>query len=277
MVRPMLLSKYGWYPENKTECEKTIEKLINPDLYIEGKIPISGICPHAGWYFSGEIAVNVIRILKEKNGDVKNIVIFGGHLSEMNLPILETFEYAETPFGTLKSNKQIIELLKNHPYIQTVPYLQDNTIEILLPIVHYFFGNKITIAGIYLPPNLKIIDILKVLYNEFKEDTLFIGSTDLTHYGPNYGFFHNDSSLTPVEWVKNVNDKNFIELLLKMDEKEAIIHALKNKSACSAGAAVGALLIAKMAQVKSGTLLAYSTSYDKHKNSSFVGYAGILF
>ena len=62
-----------------------------------------------------------------------------------------------------------------------------------------------------------------------------------------------------------------------MKEKEAIDYALKNKSACSAGAALGAVIVAKSAGVNSGKLIGYSTSYDKHKSASFVGYTGILY
>ena len=70
MIRPMALSINGWYPSDKVECKKQIESLINEDLFIEGKTPISAVSPHAGWYFCGEIAVNVIRILKEKKKDI---------------------------------------------------------------------------------------------------------------------------------------------------------------------------------------------------------------
>jgi AmmeMemoRadiSam system protein B len=37
------------------------------------------------------------------------------------------------------------------------------------------------------------------------------------------------------------------------------------------------MLAAKQAGVTTGNLLGYSTSYEKHKKSSFVGYAGILY
>lgn len=277
MLRPMILAMNGWYPANKDECSKEIEKMINPDMFIEGRNPISAVVPHAGWYFCGELSVNCIRVLKEKNGEIKNVFIFGGHLTELNLAILETFDYAQTPFGKLKNNNDILNELKNNQMIQTVDYLNDNTIEILLPIVNYFFGDKVTITAIYLPPNLKIKDLISDIYKKYGKNSVFIGSTDLTHYGPNYSFYHTDNSLSGIDWVTKVNDKNYINLLLEMKEEEALKYALQNKSACSAGAALGALLIGKMNGVKSGKLLGYNSSYEKHKSSSFVGYTGILY
>jgi AmmeMemoRadiSam system protein B len=277
MPRPMLLSYSGWYPSSNQSCEKIIIRFIDEEKFIEGKIPISCIVPHAGWYFCGELSVNCIRILKEKNGDIDNVIIFGGHLSELNLPILETFDYAETPFGKLKNNQQILNYFKDNEHIQKIDYLQDNTIEVLLPIVHYFFGDDITITAIYLPPNVKIKNLIEDLYQKFGQRSVFIGSTDLTHYGPNYNFFHNDKNIDPINWVKTVNDKQYIDLLINMKGEESINYALKNKSACSSGAAFGALTAGQLAKAKSGTMIGYSTSYDKHKDSSFVGYTGIMY
>jgi len=273
----MILAQNGWYPLSQDECKKEIKKYINEKIFIEGKNPVSCVVPHAGWYFCGELSVNTIRILKEKNGDIKHIFIFGGHLSESNMPILETFDYADTPFGKLKNNIEVLTFFENNPNIQRIEFLQDNTIEVLLPIVKYFFGERITVTAIYLPPNARIKNLIDELYDKFGNYSVFIGSTDLTHYGFNYNFFHKDKNIDPVTWVKTVNDKKYIELLLKIQGDESIEYAIKNKAACSSGAAFGALTAAKIKGVKNGTLIGYSTSYDKHKDSSFVGYAGIIF
>lgn len=277
MLRPMNLAMSGWYPNSKDACKNEIEKLIDQKIFIDHKIPISAVVPHAGWYFCGHLSVNCIRVLKEKNGTIENVFIFGGHLSEVNLAVVESFEYAQTPFGNLKNSQDVINFLKNEDKVQFVDFLYDNTIEILLPIVYYFFGPDVSISTIYLPPHMKIKELIEKIFKNFGKHSVFIGSTDLTHYGPNYGFIHHDKELEPVEWVKKVNDKKYIDLLIEMKDKESLEYALKNKSACSSGAALGAMLIAKHAGVTSGNLMGYSTSYDKHKNSSFVGYAGILY
>ena len=78
-------------------------------------------------------------------------------------------------------------------------------------------------------------------------------------------------------WVKTINDKKYIDLLMELKAEESLSYALKNKSACSSGAAFGAIIAAKKRNVKIGNLISYNTSYDKHKDTSFVGYAGILY
>jgi len=275
MPRPMILSLNGWYPSSPGSCAKEIEKLIDKKLDVD-IIPISAVVPHAGWYFCGRWAVNCIRILKEKTENVKNVFIFGGHLSQKDLPVLETFDFAETPFGELRNNREVITFLKKNEEIEIANFIQDNTIEVLLPIVKYFFP-EVAISAIYLPPNTYTLEFAENLYDNFGANSVFIGSTDLTHYGPNYGFYHDDKKMTAIDWVKNINDKQFIELLLKMKLEESLEHALKNRSACSSGAALGAAMAAKKAGKTEGKLLGYSTSYDIRKDESFVGYSGILF
>jgi MEMO1 family protein len=276
MPRPMLLAVNGWYPSSRLSCTKEIEKFIDHNIFIDSRNPVSAIVPHAGWYFCGKWAVNCIKILFEKNDRIKNVFVFGGHLSVQSLPILETFDFAETPLGNLANNQDVIEFLKTDKDVHTANFIQDNTIEVLLPIIRYYFGD-IKVTAIYLPPNLKTIKLVEKIYDNFHKDSVFIGSTDLTHYGSNYNFYHHDKNITAIDWVRNINDKNYIDLLLSMKGEESMNYANSNKSACSSGAALGAVIIAKKAGIKSGKLIGYSTSYDLHPDESFVGYAGIIY
>ena len=52
---------------------------------------------------------------------------------------------------------------------------------------------------------------------ELKVSILVFGSTDLTHYGPNYGWSPKGYGPEAVKWVKEVNDKKFIDQALKLD------------------------------------------------------------
>jgi hypothetical protein len=80
-----------------------------------------------------------------------------------------------------------------------------------------------------------------------------------------------------VEWVKQENDRGFVDRALKMDAEGLLKHALENDSACSAGAAISAMATCKALGSDKGVLLDYYTSYDIMPDDSFVGYAGILY
>ena len=104
-----------------------------------------------------------------------------------------------------------------------------------------------------------------------------VGSTDLTHYGPAYGFMPAGGGEKAEKWVKGTNDKAFIEALLDMNCEAALSLGLKKGSACSAGAAVAALGFALEMGATDARLLEYATSLDVRQDDSFVGYAALAF
>jgi AmmeMemoRadiSam system protein B len=240
---------------------------------------LGGVVPHAGWYFSGKLATRVFFSLKLKN-KAEVVVLYGGHLSTKDLPHIVTEEACETPFGDIEVHSHFVKnLMKNMDMKKESPTSGDNTIEIQLAMVKYFFPEAKLVA-IRSPLSLKAETLGKVVADIAKVEKisiLTIGSTDLTHYGPNYGFFKKGIGPVSVEWVKKENDKGFIEQALKMDTAGILKHALANDSACSAGAVVSAMSTCKALGVEKGTLLDYYTSYDIMPDNSFVGYAGIIY
>jgi AmmeMemoRadiSam system protein B len=271
----------GWYPADKKECQREIES------YLEGWSPsphqlsqgFGGIIPHAGWYFSGKLAARVFHTLKLKR-KVEVVVLYGGHLSTEDFPRAVMEEACETPFGDIEIHTDFVKsLMKRIDIKKESPTSGDNTIEIQLAMVKYFFPGAKLVA-IRSPLSLKADALGREVAEVAKEvgsSILAIGSTDLTHYGPNYGFLKKGIGPASVEWVKEENDRGFIDRALKMDAAGLLKHALENDSACSAGAAISAMATSKAMGAEKGILLDYYTSYDVMPDDSFVGYAGILY
>jgi len=271
----------GWYPVDKKECQREIES------YIEGWSPsqlqltkgLGGIVPHAGWYFSGKLAARVLYSLKLKS-KVEVMVLYGGHLSTEDPPRVVTEEAWETPLGDIEIHTSFIkDLMKSIEVRKENPTSGDNTVEIQLAMMKYFFPEAKLVA-IRSPLSLKAEILGKEVAEIAKKagiSILAIGSTDLTHYGPNYGFLNKGIGPASVEWVKKENDKGFIDRALKMDISGLLKHALENDSACSAGAVISAMATSKAMGAEKGMLLDYYTSYDIMPDDSFVGYAGILY
>lgn len=271
----------GWYSVDKKECQRDIESYLegwSPSQLPPGK-GLGGIVPHAGWYFSGKLAAKVFHTLKLKS-KAEVIVLYGGHLSTEDLPRIVTEDVCETPFGDIEIHANFIKnLMRTVEMRKESPTSGDNTIEIQLAMVKYFFPEAKLVA-IRSPLSLKAETLGKEVAEIAKKEgisILAIGSTDLTHYGPNYGFLNKGIGPTSVEWVKKENDKGFVDRALKMDTSGLLKHALENDSACSAGAAVSAMATCKALGAEKGILLDYYTSYDIMPDDSFVGYAGILY
>ena len=271
----------GWYPVDAKECRREMEAFLEgwePPASMPG-VGLGGIVPHAGWYFSGKLAARVYSTIKSKR-EADLVVLYGGHLEGGNLPQIITEETWETPFGEIAIHCDFLEtLMRKVDTKKESPASGDNTIEVQLAMIKYFFPSAKLLA-IRSPHSKEAVGLGKKVAELAKEkgiSLIAIGSTDLTHYGPNYGFVARGVGQPAVEWVKNENDYGFVAEALKMNAEGLLDHAAKHSSACSAGAAGSAIATCKALGAKQGKLIDYYTSYDVMPDSSFVGYAGIVY
>jgi MEMO1 family protein len=272
----------SWYPGSASGCEKEINKFLKEKTIplSLGRSPVGGIVPHAGWFFSGSIACNVIKALDDSPPDV--VAIFGMHLHPSSPCYLMKEGAWDTPFGKIFIDETIAgELAKKFPFIieTTDNYTHDNTIELQLPFIKYFFKDT-KIIPIGVPPTKKSLEIgisAVKLANHYGVSIKIIGSTDLTHYGLNYGFTPKGTGQSALDWVQNENDRRLIDKMLGMEPEAILQEALTSQNACCAGAAATALAAGKQLGAKNAQAIAYATSYDKSPGDSFVGYVGILF
>jgi len=273
----------SWYPGSEYECRAKIEDFSSSCVRCPsgGAGMLGGIVPHAGWIYSGQVAFNVIKCMKEDiEPDI--FVIFGRHLypGSGNFIMLEG-SWA-TPLGDLEIAGDLAERLASE-FKFTVEtssrYEQDNTIELQLPFIKYLFPD-VKILPVGVPPAVTSIGIgerLAEIAEDIGQKILVLGSTDLTHYGYNYGYTPKGTGKEAVDWVKNENDKKMIDLMLAMDAEGIITESLMNSNACCSGAVAAAVAAVKRMGAKRGEKLIYTTSYDISPSSSFVGYAGIIY
>ena len=273
----------SWYPGNRSDCRRAIEAFSEACLPCPGEVKnvVGGIVPHAGWFYSGQIACNVIKCLDRKSSP-DTCIIFGRHLHPGSSNYIMKEGQWDTPLGDLEIDSELAaRLAEEFPFtVETsTRYEQDNTIELQLPFLKYFFP-QIKILPIGLPPKMNSITIAgrtAQISRELGRTAIVLGSTDLTHYGYNYGYAPKGVGEEAIEWVKNENDKRVVDLMVNMDEKGVIEEALESHNACCSGAAGAAIAAAKALGANKGKEIVYSTSYDIRPDSSFVGYVGIVF
>jgi len=187
----------------------------------------------------------------------------------------------ETPLGNIKiDNELALKISKKHDFFIETPvrFEDDNTVELQLPFVKYFFPDSLLVP-IGAPPIQKSLELAKKIAHlciEMGRSVVVIGSTDLTHYGPKYGFMPAGTGDSALKWSRQ-NDEKIIEKMVKMDSQETIKEGLRNHNACCPGAIASATCMLKELGAKEGEVLMYATSYDKSPASSFVGYVGIVY
>jgi AmmeMemoRadiSam system protein B len=155
----------------------------------------------------------------------------------------------------------------------------ENAFELQYPFIRYFFPNsKIVVMGVAPSSFAAVIGDMTV--NEalkMSRKIRIIGSTDMSHYGPNFGFTPAGTGEKAVEWVRNTNDRSAIDAMLAMNEEEIIKQGLTKHNMCCPGAAAATAVAAKKLGAAQGVELAYASSYEKSASPSFVGYSGILY
>lgn len=273
----------SWYPKTPTACEREIRTFLEEGSPTGpgGRRFVGGIVPHAGWRFSGSIACSVIHLLsREDPPDV--IAVFGMHLHPGSPFYMMTEGAWETPFGDIPVASDLASALaaRFRFNIETpTRFTPDNTIELQLPFIKYFFKN-VRVVTIGAPPVEKtsaVAETLVLLSQEMGLSLKVVGSTDLTHYGINYGFMPRGSGPDALRWVTDENDRRFIDAVLAMDPPAVVREGVMHHNACCAGAVASAVAAAKFLGADRAETVAYATSHDKHPDESFVGYVGIVF
>jgi hypothetical protein len=267
----------GWYPGSKSGCINEIESFVAGVKPLpSGTKVYGGMMPHAGWYFSGKLAARVFY-LNAQVTQPQVVCIFGGHLGGNSPPLLVNEDAWETPLGEVPLATEFYKPLLAKMAMQP-EYPGDNTIEVNMPLIKHFFPQSQVLAVRSPQSNtaLKLGEAVAEVARELGKTILFFGSADLTHYGPNYGWAPKGYGAAAVKWVKEVNDKRFMDAVLKLDAMAAVNAANQDQSSCSAGAPAAAIAAAQKMGATKALLVDYYTSYDVMPGDSFVGYGGVV-
>jgi AmmeMemoRadiSam system protein B len=183
-----------------------------------------------------------------------------------------------TPLGDIMMDGELRDALRREIPGGPDRY-RDNTVEVQLPMIRYFFP-RARLLWIRLPAepaSFEAGSCLARLGESLKRNLVVLGSTDLTHYGYNYDFYPRGTGKEALEWSR-ANDAAFIGAVRRGDPREVLDRAEGDRSACSAGAVLGALGFARAVNASGAELLAYGTSAGiagTDVPDSFVGYAGL--
>ena len=268
----------GWYPHDKHKIEEFLKPFESSDSPTIRDSP-AAIAPHAGWYYSGVPAAIAVSALDR---EAETVAVIGGHLPAGMPILLAEEEGVKTPLGTMKIDQKLLAEFKKQVSARPDRY-QDNTVEVLLPMVHHFFP-RAGLLWLRFPAEMSSFQAGKLLAEsagKLGRRIAVLASADLTHYGENYGFSPKGRGKSALEWVEKVNDANFITAVLDGDPSRALKHAGEDSSSCSAGAVLGAMGFAAFLGKTKTRLLDYRTSAavadDDEIPGSFVGYATISF
>jgi AmmeMemoRadiSam system protein B len=260
-----------WYPRGREALLRRLE----PYQDASSLAAVAAVAPHAGWDYCLPLAVLSAAAL-ERNAET--VVVLGGHLPAGEPPLFAEEDALETGLGPMPIDQELRRDLREAVGGRGDSYL-DNTVEVLIPLARYFFPHA-QVLWVRLPADLSAYEAGRVLAekaNALGRRLVVLGSTDLTHYGPAYGFSPQGTGEKAHAWVREVNDAAFINAVKRGEASAILKRAREDFSACSAGAVLGALAFAQSRGIDRAELLAYHTSVAASGGipASFVGYASL--
>ncbi len=283
-----------FYPAQPQKCRQEVARLFDAagEAYASGTSLVAGLAPHAGWAYSGAVAAGVFKAMAASRGaeappDV--IVLFGGvHRHRSGETALFAGGRWETPVGPVEVDARLAERILGHTnLIADDPYAHESehSLEVQLPLLLHLFP-KAKIVPLMVPPMPTAAEVGRSVAGTLKAydyNAIVVGTTDLTHYGPNYGFVGHGLGDEGNRWAKQENDARFIELLRTLAYDELVPEAARHRNACSSGAAAATVAAAVALGAKQATVLEHTNSAEVAASMSAgaqdnsVGYVGMVF
>lgn len=272
-----------FYPGTAKACEAWLRSHPAPD---SAAPPAVGcIVPHAGWSYGGRLSLAGLTAVQRTVPDAELILIFGGHLIAREPPRLQIEGGYETPIGTVEIAAKLaqdIAMSRESEVEAADDYYEDNAIEVLLPMLRWLWPD-VPVVGIGVPPTADAADIgrevVQMAWDRGLRRIAAVGSTDLTHYGPNYRFQPQGRGAAAHAWVKAENDQALLVPATALESKNLVWRAERAQSACCPGAAAACIAAAKQLGATHGEVLEHRSSWEENPSSdtpiSFVSYATI--
>jgi len=190
------VSPYGgaWYPGRRPELERLLDELFEASSQRTGPYlfenPAGFVVPHAGLQYSGVVAAAAYRHVRQQRP--RRVVILGfthrGGPPGVSIPDVGGYR---TPLGEVRVDREAMELLAARRPFEFVAEerICDHSVEIQLPLVQRA-APQAQVVPLFVGPlesaeRKCAADLLGTLCGP---DSVFLVSSDLTHYGRAFGY-----------------------------------------------------------------------------------------
>lgn len=276
-----------FYPADPEVCRAEAKSYLRAVEAAATERWIGGLVPHAGWIYSGAVAGQAMATLAAKS-DAQVVVVFGAihTCAPIEAAVLDVHTRWSVPGGESDLPADLHRKLAKNQSLFVVDELfhrREHAVEVELPLIQQAWPQAMLLP-VEVPVNEQAVDIGRQTARSLVSAGLravFLASSDLTHYGPIFGFAPAGVGRKGIDWAKE-NDRRLLDLVVGLSAEKVVSHVREHQNACGGGA-IAAMLAAclEMGATRS-RLLQHTNSREvsadraKRPPSDAVGYAGVI-
>jgi MEMO1 family protein len=245
---------------------------------------LGGVVPHAGWMYSGRTAAQVFAALAAAKPETYVLLGAVHQWFGRKGGIFPSGGWM-TPLGELPVDADVASAIleAGHGSMLSSPAAHDmeHSIEVQLPFIQALSpGAKI--VPIAMPPVLEAVRMGEAIGSALagiSKRVMVVASTDLTHYGMDYGTPDRGPLSQAMDWMHE-NDRRIVSLAESLKAEEIVAEAEAHFNSCGPGALAAATAAARAMGATAGRVLQYTTSAEVLKEldaDRAVGYVGLVF
>jgi len=267
----------SWYPGGKEKLRGSIMDLLGkaavPDL--PGRC-CALISPHAGMQFSGQAAAYGFKAIQGR--PYTRVILMGPshHAYFSGLATSGTDAY-ETPLGRVPVDRAVSEELSRLPLFQgpRSAEMPEHSLEMQLPFLQVVLKDFSIVPLVVGELSLRQYEEAGAALQRYADErTVFVVSSDFTHYGPRFGYVPFRDKVK--ENLARLDGDAITKITAK--DFEGFMRYLQETGATICGARPIGILLKLLPAGARGTLLQYYTSGDVLQDyGDSVSYASIVF
>ena len=184
----------SWYPRGVSELKGLLGAALENSISRTGSFVRPGglafVVPHAAPAYSGVVAASVYRHIQASGA--RRVVILGfSHRHPIQGIAVPEVDRIETPLGAIHIDRETADSLTASPPFHSVPEPAacDHSVEIQIPFLQTFVPHA-TLVPLYVGrlTGDQRSAAAHALRGLMDAHTVLIASSDLTHYGPDFGY-----------------------------------------------------------------------------------------
>lgn len=236
------------------------------------------IVPHAGYYFSGNVAASAYMTLNPKKSYKRIFLLGPSHHEWLNgASVNSKVDYYATPLGNVKVDRETAQQLIDADSVfsyKAAAHAQEHCLEVQLPFLQRRLNEVPPIVPIIISTNdySKLKRMAEMLRPYFTDDNLFIISSDFSHY-PSY----EDAYEVDTKTGKAIETGDVEQLIATIENNADSGKRNLATSACGEFPIITLMLMLNHNYEIKHLMYQNSGDIDNHDHSRVVGYHAFAF